>query len=308
MDKENLTYSYKVVPLQRNGHSLHLDCMWADGSTAGGTAGSTVGGTAGRSILLTHGSSCSSHIFDLDYRDYSFARRLAREGYAVWRLDITGYGRSEEVEDGLLPDTACAAEDIAAAVETITRETGHDRIDMLGWSWGTMTAGRFAAAHPEHLQKLVLYGPVLFGFGSEEITEPFHHNTWETAAEDFQLTEDGRIDHAVADPVVVGIYCSNCWRYDKETSPNGWRKDVFVDHSEKLIDLESISVPTLVICGDSDPYMEMDAIMAFRGRLPEGSELKVIPGGSHILIYEKHHYRNFQDSVIRFLGTGRGEY
>ena len=83
---------------------------------------------------------------------------------------------------------------------------------------------------------------------------------------------------------------------------------MFVDHSEKLIDLESISVPTLIICGDSDPYMEMDAIMASRGRLPEGSELKVIPGGSHILIYEKPHYRNFQDSVIRFLGPGRGEY
>jgi pimeloyl-ACP methyl ester carboxylesterase len=36
-------------------------------------------------------------------------------------------------------------------------------------------------------------------------------------------------------------------------------------------------------------------------RLPEGSELKVIPGGSHILMYEKDCYKEFQDSVAAFL-------
>lgn len=285
-----MNYVYKVFPLKREGRSLHLSCLALEGSRPA------------KSILLMHGSSCSSHIFDLDYGDYSFARRLAREGYAVWCFDVTGYGRSEAVEDGRIADAACAVKDMAAAVETITRETGHDRIDLLGWSWGTMTAGRFAGAHPEHLRKLVLYAPVLYGLGREEITEPFHHNTWETAAEDFQRTEDGEIDYAITEPAVVGMFCSGCWRYDKETSPNGWRKDAFVDQSEKLIDLDAISVPTFVICGDTDPYVDPEKVRASMGSLPEGSELKVIPGGSHILIYEKPNYRIFQDSVIRFLG------
>ena len=35
--------------------------------------------------------------------------------------------------------------------------------------------------------------------------------------------------------------------------------------------------------------------------LPDGSELKVIPGGSHIVLYEKNCYREFQDSVAAFL-------
>ena len=30
----------------------------------------------------------------LDYQDYSLVRRLAGEGYAVWRIDIAGYGQS----------------------------------------------------------------------------------------------------------------------------------------------------------------------------------------------------------------------
>ena len=285
-----ITYTLRTVPLERAGHALHLDCMQVAGSSPS------------KSILLMHGSTCSSHIFDLDYKDYSFARRLAREDYAVWRLDVTGYGQSEEVEDGLLPDAAYAAEDIEAAAEIITREMGQDKIDLLGWSWGTMTAGKFAGMCPEHLQRLVLYAPVLYGLGKEEITEKFHHNTWETASEDFQRTEDGSIDEAMTDPAVVGMFCSNCWRYDKETSPNGWKKDALVDPSEALIDLEKISVPTLVICGDRDPYVDVETVRASMDRLPEGSELEVFPGGSHIMIYEEPLYRAFQDRVIRFLG------
>ena len=40
-------------------------------------------------------------------------------GYDVWRLDIAGFGRSEAVTDGFLPDSGYAAEDIGAAVEKI---------------------------------------------------------------------------------------------------------------------------------------------------------------------------------------------
>ena len=35
--------------------------------------------------------------------------------------------------------TAYAAEDIRAAMERIASETGQDRIDLLGWSWGAVT-------------------------------------------------------------------------------------------------------------------------------------------------------------------------
>ena len=276
-------------PLERNGCALHLDCV------------REAQAEPGKAILLLHGSTYSSHIFDVDYGDYSLVRRLAREGYGVWRLDIAGYGRSGGVADGFMPDTAYAAGDIAAAVEAIVRETGLEKVDVLGWSWGTMTAGRYAAGRPEHLGRLVLYGPVLVGLGGDAGTEPFSHNTWEGAAEDFQRRADGRIDEAIADPVVVGLFCSGCWRYDGDSSPNGWRKDALVDPSRKLIDLDSIAAPTLVICGDRDPYMDWEAVNSCLDHLPEGSRLEIIPGGSHIVMYEKPYYRDFQDRVVRFL-------
>ena len=282
-------YSYQEYPLERNGISLHLDCVKVEDTEPE------------NNILMMHGSTYSSHEFDIDYEDYSLVRRLAREGYAVWRLDVAGYGQSEKVEDGLMPDTAYAAEDIRAAMELIARETGQERIDLLGWSWGTMTTGLFAARYPEHLGKLVLYAPILTGIGEAEITEPFNHNDWAGAAEDFQTLEDGSFDTEVTDPVLIEMWCSSCWHYDGDSSPNGWRRDALVSEDTILIDLEKITVPTLVICGDKDPYLNYDAVNASPERLPEESELKVIPGGSHILLYEKNCYKEFQDDVVRFL-------
>lgn len=289
MDMGNEQYVYTEYPLERNGISLHLDRMELEGAMAE------------KNILLLHGSSNASHEFDMDYQDYSLVRRLAREGYQVWRLDIAGYGQSENVADGLLPDTAYAAEDIKAAVDRILQETGQRNVDLLGWSWGTMTASLYAMNHPEHVRKLVLYGPILTGIGEAESYPPFSHNTWEQAAEDFQRREDGTFDLSVTDPVIIELFCSSCWHYDGEYSPNGWRKDACVDKSQVLIDLDAIRVPTLLICGGKDPYMNYEIIDGAMEHLPEGSAVEVIPGGSHIVMLEKPYYRDFQERVAGFL-------
>ena len=46
---------------------------------------------------MIHGVTYSSHEFDINYKDYSLVRFLTGEGYAVWRLDIAGFGQSEEL-------------------------------------------------------------------------------------------------------------------------------------------------------------------------------------------------------------------
>ena len=197
------------------------------------------------------------------------------------------------------------AEDLAAAAEKIREVTGAEKIDVLGWSWGTVTAGRFAASRPDLVDRLVLYAPILGGLGEIPVEEDFHHNTWAHAAEDFQTTPEGEIDPAVTDPVLVQIWCSECWRYDGEESPNGGRRDLCVKESERLIDLTKIHAPTLVICGDQDPYLKYDLVNGAADLLPEGSRLEVIEGGAHAVMVEKPFYHDFQDRLIRFLKEGR---
>lgn len=286
--KEN-DFDITEYPLERNGINLHLDRM------------TVLGETPEKQILLIHGVTYSSHEFDIDYKDYSLVRRLASEGYAVWRLDIAGFGQSGEVTDGFLPDSEYAAQDINAAVEAIVRESGADKIDVLGWSWGTVTSGRFAAKYPEHINRLILYAPILCGVGEADITEPFHHNTWEHAADDFQKDRTGAFDHSITDPVIIELFCSSCWKYDGESSPNGGRRDICVSGSEKLIDLSAIKVPTLIICGSNDPYLNYDLVNSSVNELPYGSVLEVIEGASHVAYLEKPYYKDFQNRIVRFL-------
>lgn len=288
-------YEYRQFPLERAGVALHLDRLRLRGIEPR------------RNILLAHGVTYSSHEFDIDYKDYSLVRRLAREGYAVWRLDVAGYGGSGAVEDGFLPDSDYAAEDLHAAAALILRESGAGTIDLLGWSWGTVVSGRFAARHPEHLRRLVLYAPILTGVGRAEITEPFHRNSSKHAAEDFQKRADGGFNLDAAESEVIERFCDSCLRHDGEQSPNGGRRDICVEWERDLIPLEEITAPTLVICGDRDPYLNYARLSDSLYRLPEGSALSVIPGGAHMLMLEAPYYRAFQDRVVSFLlGTQDG--
>ncbi len=127
----------EAVPLERNGVSLHLKrYVEQDGQEK-------------MPVLFVHGVTYSSHEFDVDYGDYSLARYFAGHGFEVWFLDIAGFGSSGNVEDGFLSDSDYAAEDIEAAVRCILKRHDISSMDILGWSWGTVTSGRFAARHPE---------------------------------------------------------------------------------------------------------------------------------------------------------------
>lgn len=181
------------------------------------------------------------------------------------------------------------------------KETGQDKIDVLGWSWGTVTVSRFVSSHPEHVNKVVLYAPILSGIGEYEVDEPFHHNTWEHAADDFQRKEDGTFDETITDPAIIEYWCSNCWHYDREFSPNGGRRDICVDRSVQLIDLSQIKNQTLVICGDQDPYLNYDLVSESLSHLPDGSALEIIKGGSHMAYMEKPCYQDFQNRLLKFL-------
>ncbi len=291
----NALYDYKEFPLERNGIALHLDCVQlAKKSSAKSDKDQ-------KNILLVHGVTYSSHEFDIDYKDYSLVKKLARSGWAVWRLDIAGFGRSQEVSDGFMPDSDYAAQDINAAVQKIVELTGQDKIDVLGWSWGTVTVSRFAADHSDRINKLVLYAPITSGIGDAKTAEPFHHNTWEHAADDFQRNKAGAFDYSIAERELIEIWCSSCWRYDGEKSPNGGRRDICVPQAKELIDLAKIQNTTLVICGDKDPYLNYKLVKKSLKNLPKGSDLQIIKGGSHVVFVEAPYYRDFQKRLLKFL-------
>lgn len=142
-----------------------------------------------RVILFVHGAGTPAEVaFDVAHQDYSWMSYLARAGFDVFAVDMTGYGRStrpaamndpcnlstaEQTE--LVPQflsATCAADyskqlttiasdhnDIDAAVNYIRSLRRVDRVSLLAWSLGGPRAGGYAAAHPEKVAKLVILAP-----------------------------------------------------------------------------------------------------------------------------------------------------
>ncbi|MDR1885737.1 MAG: alpha/beta hydrolase [Synergistaceae bacterium] len=279
----------KQFPLERNGVKLFLQRLQEDGS-----------GDEGQ-ILLIHGLTFSSHEFDLDFKDYSFARYLARQGYSVWTLDIAGYARSAEVSDGFMPDSDYAAEDINAAVDLIASESKASAVDLLGWSWGTVTGGRFAAKYPQKVRKLILYAPIVAGLGYSNVANAFVTEAWKGAPDDFQLDKDGKIDPAITDPGVVDLFNENTKKYDSHPVPNGGRRDLLSSPNSRLIPTALIKNPTLLLVGDKDPYVSVKLVYEALKSIPSDAEIQVFRGGGHALFMEIPHYVGFREAVVDFL-------
>ena len=137
-------------------------------------------------VLMVHGGfSPATLAFDVAYRDYSWMERLAREGFDVFAMDMTGYGRSGRpmMDDPCnliaahqkpLVGTTLAAPcppkyghelvnsdsetaDINAVVDFIRRLRGVDKVSLLGWSGGGIRTGTFAVRHPEKVDRYVIW-------------------------------------------------------------------------------------------------------------------------------------------------------
>jgi pimeloyl-ACP methyl ester carboxylesterase len=124
--------------------------------------------TPERTVLFVHGATYPAETaFDLRLDGFSWMEYIARRGFDVYLLDVRGYGRSsrppamDAPADANPPfaSTADARADVDAVVEFIRRDRAIDRLGLIGWSWGCATMGSYAAAHPEKVEKLVLFAP-----------------------------------------------------------------------------------------------------------------------------------------------------
>jgi pimeloyl-ACP methyl ester carboxylesterase len=143
----------------------------------------------GRVVLMVHGGFWpSTAAFDLPFPDMSWMEALAREGFDVFTLDMTGHGRSalalQEDPRNLSPagraalapgilDAAHAdapapypfelvtsdteSADLDAVVDFIRALRGVDRVKLLGWSGGGIRTGTYALRHPEKVESLVIW-------------------------------------------------------------------------------------------------------------------------------------------------------
>jgi pimeloyl-ACP methyl ester carboxylesterase len=138
-----------------------------------------------RVVLFVHGAGTPAEVaFDVPYQDYSWMAFLARAGFDVFSVDMTGYGRStrpapmndpcnlaKDRQAGFVA-SPCAASyphtltsiasdwnEIDAAVSYIRTLRHVDRVSLVAWSRGGPRAGGYAAQHPDKVRRLVVLAP-----------------------------------------------------------------------------------------------------------------------------------------------------
>ena len=121
-----------------------------------------------RTLLYVHGSTYpASTAFDLSLDGWSWMDFIAARGFDVWLLDLRGYGYSTRPREMNEPPennapivrTEIAVADVSAAVDHIFKWRGIDRLNLLGWSWGTTQIATYTARNSGRVNKLVLYAP-----------------------------------------------------------------------------------------------------------------------------------------------------
>ena len=140
-------------------------------------------------VLFVHGAGTPAEVaFDLPYQDYSWMEFLARNGFDVFSVDMTGYGRSTrppQMNDlcNLAKDrqaewiptmlaAPCAPsypqalttiasdwDDVGAAVDYIRSIRRAEQVSLVAWSLGGPRAGGYASRFPGKVRRLVLLAP-----------------------------------------------------------------------------------------------------------------------------------------------------
>ncbi|MGB5739675.1 MAG: alpha/beta fold hydrolase [Woeseia sp.] len=238
---------------------------------------------AAEAILLVHGRTWSARPdFDLQVpgENLSLMDGLVNAGYAVYAIDLRGYGATpRDATEWLTPNRA--ADDVAIVLEWIGQAgEWQTKPHLFGWSMGSTISQLAVQRHPEAMASVILFGywrdvDVALPSDKPGIVPQKKANTAEAAASDFIIP--GSISQSAIDAYVAAAL---------ETDPV--RVDVRSTDQYNALDGSRIKIPTLVIVGEFDPIAP-PALQEklFRSIGTGHKQYVVVPGGDHAAFLEK---------------------
>jgi pimeloyl-ACP methyl ester carboxylesterase len=126
--------------------------------------------TVAKIVLYAHGATFPSALSIAHRLDgYSWRDDLNAAGFGVWGLDFLGFGGSERYSEMSqspenrppLGRAEGSSQQIEKAVRFILAHHHQPRLSIISHSWASMPAGRFAGEHPELVDRLVFFAPIV---------------------------------------------------------------------------------------------------------------------------------------------------
>jgi pimeloyl-ACP methyl ester carboxylesterase len=260
-------------------------------------------------------------MFDLKIDGESWMDFIARHGYDVYSMDVRGYGRSTRPPEMDRPagdnapvvSTDDGVRDFAAVVEHIRDRRGVTRLNLMGWSWGTVIAGAYAASNPESVERLVMYAPLWLRRipGGLRVDGPLgaYRTVTFDAARQRWLT--GVPVEKQVDLIPRGVLDA-WWQANMEAdpvgsrmsapavrAPNGLLVDAFKywEADTRYYDPSAIRAPVLMAVGEWDvdtPAYMAQAILARLTGSPR-KRLVIVGEGTHHLMLERNRLQMFRE-------------
>jgi pimeloyl-ACP methyl ester carboxylesterase len=218
---------------------------------------------AGPPAVVLHGAT------SIGREDFAAQLPLFSKAFLVHLPDARGHGRTRwDAAKGFRYDWL--VDDLEAFVDGLGLRTFH----LVGFSMGGMTALQFASRHPERLRTLAIIG----------ITT--------------QREPRASVVRRLMDPAKI-LATDPRWaaelsrRHDEGQGPGGWQRllpalatDVAIQPLLGPRELHRIDAPTLVACGDHDPFVPVDHAWGI-SRLIPGGRLFVAPDCGHEVMVRK---------------------
>lgn len=257
---------------------------------------------AGQPVILIHGFPLNGHSWEKQ------VGVLLAAGFRVITYDRRGFGASSQPSIGYDYDTF--ASDLNQLITTLDL---HDVV-LVGFSMGTGEVTRYLGKYgSERVSKAVLMGTVPpFLLKTDDNPEGVDHSVF-----------DGIVKAIVADrPAYFSAFFKDFYNMDvllgsrisSDAIQASW--NVAVGASAKATldcipswltdfrdDLPRIDVPTLIIHGDADRVLPLDATAARLPQLIKNSRLEVIPGGPHAILWT--HADKVNPLLLGFLKEGK---
>jgi len=255
---------------------------------------------ATEAVLFVHGATYGGRAA-FGPEGYSWLDDAAAAGRAAYALDVRGYGDSERpaeleapAEDGSpVVRAETAARDAAAALEAV-RES-FDRVHLVGYSWGSMTAGILLEDLSADVTSLVQYAPVYSPAADREadfspgdppaayrsVTEADTRERWASQCPD--AVPEEAFDAFWETLLDSGQHAGD----GLVAAPNGTLVDLTAAVDDPLYDAGTIEVPTLVVRGSLDTASRRpDAFALYDALGADDRTYTELAGGTHFMQFE----------------------
>jgi alpha-beta hydrolase superfamily lysophospholipase len=240
-------------------------------------------------VFFVHGSSVTSRVFDLTVPgkgEYSVMNEFARYGFDCWTMDHENYGKSGRTSGN--SDIASGVEDLKAAAEVVTRETGQTKFHFVGESSGALRAGAYAMAAPERINRLVFAAFTYKGEGSPtlkkraEQVDYYRSHNLRKRDRDMIRSIATRDKAGTSDPAVIEALADVELQFGDQI-PTG----TYLDMTANLpvVHPQKVQAPVLLLRGEYDGIADVADLWEFFNGLPNGDrQFIILPGTAHSVV------------------------